>query len=281
MLAEELMTENYKFVQVPGTRKDVLEIFKKHGVTGLPVLKKGTRKVSGIITRNDLMRKPDENQIALIMTRDPITISPDTELKEIAKIMFEKRISYLPVVKDDEMVGLVTLADVVWKGIANLNLNDPIKPHVIREITAVWEKTPISVAYIISRLAKTQALTVLNDNGVLTGIITDSDILEKSEVITEEKTSNMQAASEGSEWDWDTASILYITKKVLKLPTEPVSETMIRDVITVVEQTSISECAAKMKKYDIDQMPVLNATGELVGMIRDVDLLKPIIAQKN
>ncbi|MHA1410622.1 MAG: CBS domain-containing protein [Candidatus Odinarchaeia archaeon] len=279
MLAKDLMTEDFKYAVIPGNnRNDVLKMFKEYDVTGLPVLKKGTKKISGIITRNDLMRKPDENQIALIMTRNPPTITPTTDIKDIAKLIIQTKSNYLPVVKKDEMVGLVTIADVVWKGLTKLEINDPIKPYVIRKLTSVWEKTPVNVAYVISQLSKTQALPVLNDIGELVGIITDNDIIETSEIITEEKTSNMQAASEGSEWDWDSASILYITKKILKLPSTPVSEIMVKDVITVVEQTTISDCADKMKKHDIDQMPVLNATGELIGMIRDIDLLKSLLS---
>jgi len=279
LLAKDLMTEDFKYAVIPGNnRNDVLKMFKEYDVTGLPVLKKGTKKISGIITRNDLMRKPDENQIALIMTRNPPTITPTTDIKDIAKLIIQTKSNYLPVVKKDEMVGLVTIADVVWKGLTKLEINDPIKPYVIRKLTSVWEKTPVNVAYVISQLSKTQALPVLNDIGELVGIITDNDIIETSEIITEEKTSNMQAASEGSEWDWDSASILYITKKILKLPSTPVSEIMVKDVITVVEQTTISDCADKMKKHDIDQMPVLNATGELIGMIRDIDLLKSLLS---
>jgi CBS domain-containing protein len=274
--AKDLMTKNFKFVEIPGNRVDVLKMFKQFGVTGLPVLKKGTRKVTGIITRNDLMRKPAENQIALMMTRNPTTIKPEMEIGEIAEVMCECQGNYLPVVKGEEMIGLVTIADIVWKGITKLDIDKPIKPYVITEMTCVWEKTPISVVYIISRLANSQALPILNDIGNLIGIVTDNDIMEKSEIITEEKTSNMQAASEGSEWDWDSASILYITKKVLKLPQNSVSEIMVKDVVTVVEQTTVKDCAEKMKQHDIDQMPVLNAAGDLIGLIRDIDLLKAL-----
>lgn len=277
MLAKELMTTDFKYAEVPGTRKDVLELFKKYGVTGLPVLKKGTSKVLGIVTRNDMMMKPDETQLALIMSRNPITITENTDITEIAKIMYEKQITYLPVVKGEDMRGLVTIADVIWKGITKLDIATSIKSYVVREVTAVWDKTPISIAYMIARFAKTQALIVLDDSGQLTGIVTDGDIISKSEVKVEESTSNMHAASEGSDWDWDSANILYITKRILHLPSTPISELMIKDLVTVQEQTSISECANKMKKYDIDQMPVLNAAGELIGLIRDIDLIKTLI----
>ncbi len=280
LLAKDLMTVDFKFAEVPGTRQEVLELFKKYGVSGLPVLKKGTRKVLGIVTRNDMMLKPSETQLALIMSRNPITISENASIQEIAELMLEKNASYLPVVEGEEMKGLVTMADVVWKGLTRLDLTESIKPYVLRSITAVWEQTPINVAYIILRLARTQSLLVLDNTGQLSGIITDSDIISKSEVKVEASTSNLHSTSEGSDWDWESASILYITRRILHLPETPISEIMIRDVITVNEYTSISDCANKMRENDIDQMPVLNAEGELTGLIRDVDLLRSLLAKK-
>ncbi|WEU39776.1 MAG: CBS domain-containing protein [Candidatus Odinarchaeum yellowstonii] len=280
MIAKDLMTVDFKFAEVPGTRQEVLELFKKYGVSGLPVVKKGTRKVLGIVTRNDMMLKPSETQLALIMSRNPMTISENTPIEEIAKIMLEKNISYLPVVEGEEMKGLVTIADVVWKGLTHLELKESIKPYVQRKITAVWEQTPINVAYIILRLARTQSLLVLDNSGQLAGIVTDSDIVSKSEVKIEASTSNLHSTGEGAEWDWESASILYITKRVLHLPETPISEIMVRNVITVNEYTSISDCADKMRVNDIDQMPVLNAEGELIGLIRDVDLLRSLVSKR-
>ncbi|MEM2109724.1 MAG: CBS domain-containing protein [Candidatus Odinarchaeota archaeon] len=280
MLAKDLMTVDFKFAEVPGTRQDAIELFKKYGVSGLPVLKKGTSKVLGIVTRNDMMRKPSETQLALIMSRNPITISENTPIQEIAKIMLEKDVTYLPVVDGEDMKGLVTIADVIWKGIAKLELTSSIKPYVLRQVTAIWDKTPINIAYIILRLAKTQSLIVLDDTGQLTGIVTDGDIISKSEVKIEESTSNLHSTGEGSDWDWESASILYITRRVLHLPANPISEIMVRNVVTVNEYTSISDCANKMRAYDIDQMPVLNAEGDLTGLIRDVDLLKSLMTRK-
>jgi CBS domain-containing protein len=52
---------------------------------------------------------------------------------------------------------------------------------------------------------------------------------------------------------------------------------MIKNVETTVEQASVAECALKMKRLGIDQLPVLNAKGSLSGMVRDADLLKALV----
>lgn len=46
------------------------------------------------------------------MSKNPITITPQTTLPEAQRIMFENRIRRLPVVKGDKLVGIVTLGDL-------------------------------------------------------------------------------------------------------------------------------------------------------------------------
>jgi acetoin utilization protein AcuB len=48
-----------------------------------------------------------------IMTRDPVTIPPDTHVEEAATIMVEKRFGALPVVKNGTLVGIVTESDLL------------------------------------------------------------------------------------------------------------------------------------------------------------------------
>ncbi|MEX2702101.1 MAG: CBS domain-containing protein [Candidatus Baldrarchaeota archaeon] len=277
MKVSNIMTRNVVYVEVPGNREHLLELMNKHGVMGLPVMKKGTKEVVGIVTRTDLMQKPDEEQIAMLMTRDPIVTTPDTDIKDVAKILLEKNIRRLPVVENGELVGIVTVADIVWKAISRMNIDKPIKPYVQKKITAVWEGTPLPVAYIVMRLADVQALPVLGNEGQLVGIITDTDFISLSEVVDESKVSEVSAASEGTKWSWDASTYIYIAKKKLKLPKKLVSEVMVTNVIKVAEQISVSECAKMMRKYDIDQFPVVNAKGDLVGMITDVNLLNVLL----
>lgn len=68
MLIEEIMSEDIHFIQVPGNRSHALDIMREKKVSGLPVVKKRTKTLVGILTRSDLVQNPDEEQIALIMT---------------------------------------------------------------------------------------------------------------------------------------------------------------------------------------------------------------------
>ena len=83
MNVEEVMSKELIVGYVPGTIRDVLKILAKHNVSGMPVLKKDTKKVVGVITRNDIFKNPDEEQLALIMST-----SPDSSSSLIMSVRF-------------------------------------------------------------------------------------------------------------------------------------------------------------------------------------------------
>jgi len=75
----------------------VLKILKRTGISGVPVIK--NKKLVGIITRKDLLRKPEETQLGLLMTPKPTTTTPDTDLREAAELLVKHKIRRLPVVE--------------------------------------------------------------------------------------------------------------------------------------------------------------------------------------
>jgi len=87
MRIKDIMSEEIHYIQVPGNRGNALELMRENNVSGLPVVKKGTKNLVGILTRTDLVENPDEEQIALIMTRDMITVGPEDDIKDAAKKM--------------------------------------------------------------------------------------------------------------------------------------------------------------------------------------------------
>jgi len=271
---EDLMTTDVVYVEVPGSRRDVLKLMRERGVTGMPVVKKGTKKLIGMVTRTDLVSKPSEDQVALIMSRDPITVSPGDSVLKAAKLLLENNIRRLPVVEGEDLVGIITVADIVYKALADSAITDPISEYMERKMLAVWEGTPLPVVLSIMKMAKAQAVLVLDNKSELCGIITDADLVKLSEVVLKEKVSSSGIVSEGQEWDWDVSTMIYISKGELSLPDKPVSEVMTRRLITALEFTPINECAKRMRRYDIDQLPVVNSDGKVVGMVYDYALLR-------
>jgi CBS domain-containing protein len=275
---QEVMSTSTIAVEVPGRRKEAMDIMVKNGLTWLPVVKKGTNTLVGAVSRSDLMSKPEEDQLALLMKRDPVTVSLNDDVKDAVKLILNNNITRLPVVSSKmELIGALTVTDVVHKVVVEVDKAKSVKPYVERTLTCIWEGTPLPVAHRIMKLANEQALPVLDDDGELVGMIGETDFLSVSEEIDEEKISKTTADSEGTDWDWDTSDRIIIAKRKLRIPNKPVREVMIKNVETTVEQASVAECALKMKRLGIDQLPVLNAKGSLSGMVRDADLLKALV----
>ena len=274
---EDVMIKDVVCATVPGSRDDALKTLKSERISGVPVVK--DKRLVGVVTRTDLLKHPEEEQLALIMTRNPITISPECDIADAAKVIHEGKIRRLPVVTDDTLIGLITVADIVG-AIADMDLKDPIEEYVRSDLVAIWDGTPLPVVMDILRLSNMEASPVLNSNGELVGIITERDLLNVSEIEDYVEKSDMSAASDGDAWAWesmrDTMNRYYGVSRI-KLPEVPVKEAMIKEVITAFRRSEISNCAKKMCRNRVDQIPIVTAHNKLSGLLLDKDLIRVLI----
>jgi CBS domain-containing protein len=76
----------------------------------------------------------------------------------------------------------------------------------------------------------------------------------------------------------DTMSLYYSVSKI-QLPDSPVKEIikLTGEPETALLSSAVSECARKMKRHRIDQLPVVTNTKKLLGLVRDKDLLRAIV----
>jgi len=276
MMVKDCMQSDVVYVSVPGTRDDVLQIMAEKQISGVPVVKKGTKTLVGIVTRTDLLKKADENQLAMLMVRDPITVSPRTDLRSATKIMIDRNFRRLPVVEKDELVGLLSILDILGAVLENNERvgSKGISEYVSKEIAAVWDQTPLPLTYMIMDMAGKNALVLISENGGVSGMITVSDYIRLSEVTVEDNISKTFSGQDSTvEWGWTSRDFLVVTKKLLKLPSVPVADTMTKNIISISEIATVSELVRTFRKEDIDQVPVLSATGNLIGMIEDTKLL--------
>ena len=182
----------------------------------------------------------------------------------------------LPVVSNKELKGIITVGDIVHKVLtkskSTLKVKDLMKPKCL----ACWSNTPLYIVGKIMQMAKEHVSLAVNDEEKIVGIISNTDLIRHVEVKIEEKKSVLKSSSESQEWDWETSSVLYITKGKIALPKTPLHQVMSAPCITIEENSTVCECAMKMQKYDIDQLVVTNAKNEVIGMIFDMDLLKSL-----
>ncbi|HDS45862.1 MAG TPA: CBS domain-containing protein [Methanomicrobia archaeon] len=273
LAVRDIMVTDVAYVTVPGTREDVLALFKEKFVSGVLVVKDG--KVVGVVTRQDLLRKPNEEQVALLMTRDPVVITPDTSLAGAAKLIQSRGIRRLPVVEGHKLVGLVTVADFI-REIATWNDRTPIAGFIREKTLALWDEMPLNVAGRIMELAKVKAVPVFNAELAIVGLITDQDLISAAMIEDHVHHSDLSLGSDESEWSLDgmrDTMTLYYSVSRIRLPKKLVREVMVRDVVTATRNYGVSACAQKMAQGRFDQLPVISARGKLIGMLLDRDLL--------
>lgn len=274
MIVRDYMTSDVVHVEIPGNRDDVLKILKRTGISGVPVIK--NKKIVGIITRKDLLRKPEETQLGLLMTSKPITIEPDMEIREAAKLLVTKRIRRLPVVEDNHLLGLLSVADIIH-ALAQMKVKEEIKDKYTSSTFALWEETPLPVVGRVMEISGVDAVPILDSENRLQGIISERDLIRSSSIEDSVGVSDFSNGTDDDEWTWesirDNHTISFGISKV-QLPNRPVKLAMVKNVVAVPQNAEVSECALKMRRSRVDQLPVVNGDKKLVAMLYDRDLIK-------
>jgi CBS domain-containing protein len=277
----EVMTTNPIVAQVPGGRNEVLRTMVKHNLTGLPVVRRNDGTLAGIITRQDIFAKPDEDQAAMIMNRDPQVIGPKDPVEKAAKIFGEMKLRHLPVVENRKLVGILTPTDLL-SVVEKKAIEGPVEKVIMSPCVPIYQEATLAVASITLNVSKSSALPVLDDQGHLVGILTDRDIFNKSYVNGSAAAAELGLDKEPEEWSFEglknVMKLWYEVSKV-ELPRMPVKDIMIPNPITVFKKTAISEAARIMRKNDFGQLPVRDAKDNLLAMIYDHDVIS-ILAQE-
>ena len=97
---------------------EALQMMATHNIGALLVMSEG--KMAGIVSERDCIRKVElqgrnvkETPVQDIMTRDVITVDCDQPLEECMSLMIDRNIRHLPVYDGGELVGLLSVRDVL------------------------------------------------------------------------------------------------------------------------------------------------------------------------
>ena len=269
--------EDVVTVEIPGTRDDALEYLQERAFSSVPVVKQtgDGEEFRGLISRDALIEQPDEDQLALLVDEVP-TITADASIQDAAALMVEKHARRVPVV-DGKLEGIITVTDVV-RAIATGDVNGSVEVGTVarRDVNCLYYETPLLVAEREIYHANVPYTVVLDDDGDMTGMLTEVDIVEIARVVEGEDDTGESIAEQDSEWAWEGIKAVgnsYFPTRNVEIPAEPVDEIMTSDVITIGKTKTATDAAQTMISNEIEQIPLVSG-GDLVGIVRDIDLLE-------
>ncbi len=116
-----------------------------------------------------------ELKIEQVMSRPVITVTPETRIDQLKEILRVNRISGVPVVQDDQLVGIISIEDLI-KALEKGEMQATVGEKMSRRVITVNAQD--SVVEAVKRFGEhgVGRLPVLDSSGHLVGILTSGDI---------------------------------------------------------------------------------------------------------
>ena len=262
----------------PETRLcDARRIMNAERIRALPVVK--NNKLVGIITRRGLLRADisalqeagwnstldmNSETVNRIMTSSPITTSSDTPLPKAARVMMENKITVLPVVDQDrkndngKLVGILTTSDLFRAIIAEVAFLPEMplaRAYMTENVLTITPETSILECHRLMGIERIRALPV-TEKGRLVGMVTRTDLMSA-----------------------DPSRFTGKGKKemALRIQTQDVSRILSRNLFTISVEATVIQAAQLMLDNKIHALPVINADGDMIGILTETDLFRMIV----
>ncbi|MCD6145022.1 MAG: CBS domain-containing protein [Methanosarcinales archaeon] len=186
----EIMETDVPYLYTNSSITDALNMMKEEGVGCLPILDTDER-VTAIVTEQDFMRLIADVKIGVdltdYMSTDVTTVEPDVDIGTAGKLMVDNGFRRLPVVKNEILLGIITAFDILrflgsgealTKGAGDIEdaLKVPIKLLIKRDVVWTTSDQDLGEAARMMITNGVGSLPIIDD-GVLTGILTENDIV--------------------------------------------------------------------------------------------------------
>jgi acetoin utilization protein AcuB len=159
------------------TLRTAIARLRENRIRQIPVV--SGRKLVGIVTDRDLRqasmldtllpnmcpekdtleRLLDNTAVKEIMIRDVITVSPDDIIEDAAKILHDNKIGGLPVVDEGELVGIITVSDILETFLAVMGIGEPSSrlelvlddvPGILAEVAQIIKEFEVNIISIVT-----------------------------------------------------------------------------------------------------------------------------------
>ncbi len=268
MHVKDIMSSEVVGIDKDQNIHDALKLMKKNKVSRLAVIKghrRNKKELIGIITEKDIALRlgsskygnlpPSHFHVSTVMSTDLITVESNQTIGNAAKLMIDNKIGGIPVVDNEEIVGIITKTDFV-KTCQGIPYNDTaIEGNMGKNLMTISPQDRLVHARRMIIDEDIGRLLVM-DGGQLEGIITAKDIacsmISFRKVVPDK----------------------YQSARIRNLIVEDI---MTQNVRTISESATIADAAAMMVNEECSGLPAVNESGEVTGIITKTDLLKFIV----
>ena len=179
-------------------------------------------------------------KISEIMTNDVITLSQDDTMAKALSIMYEKRINQIPIVDKYEKYHGMVFA----KDFVNISAPTSSKlKNFVKKTPVLGPTDSIKKSTQLIVITGNRALPVVEDSK-LVGIVSESDVILKTD-----------------------------------FGNTPVDSVM-ANVIVIEDDSQLDSALAKMRRWNISRLPVIDSNGDLMGVVNALDRAKIMATPK-
>ena len=249
----------------------------RHRVSRLLIME--GNELQGILTKKDIAyrlrqsepmwrRRPiDRIPVNILMAEDLITVTPEASVHDIAATMLDRDISGLPVVENGTVVGIVTKLDIMRS--AHIRGLSARVDEIMEE--AVTVSRYHSLDYVINTIReKSDKLIVVNDNGSLAGIITESNLAfyeyldERKNLPRKDVTHLRKEEPAGQKRFRYVVEVSAVAEDIMSRP-----------VITVPPDASLQDAVGLMLEHQINSLVVVEDR-DIRGLLKRDDIIKVV-----
>lgn len=320
---KDIMSYNVKTLTLDDTIQTCLEIMTENKIRHIPVLDIAIERENkpcfiGIISQRDVFRQispylerigiEDSDIVALrqllvqIVTRKPKCASPETPIQEATRLMVENRIDSIPVLLDNELVGIITSTDVlrlfvklnaigqqcsenVKKGLrrrfvdllagnsdkavrALSSVLGTVKDIMTEKVTSLKEQDNLDNVMKVMQKGKFRHVPVVDAQNKLIGIISDRDVLR----LLPFRKGQRKPQSEVFRAE------LFDVESKEPVVWQQVYRIMNRDVIHVQPDCSFHDAVKMLHDMKISCLPVTDDNKNLLGIATVTDVMRGLLA---
>lgn len=319
-VARDIMNTNVKTLTLDHTVNQCLQFMKGRRIRHAPVVDlpyEGETKpyFIGVVSERDVLRlnAPGERErgkqkidqralrqlLVQIVTRKPKSVSPQTPLQEIIKVMTCNHIDMVPVLEGADLVGIITttdliklffrLEDLIHKLCPKLNKDlssfetaskssskakilytwvfRTVQEIMTEQVIGLEPQDNLARAIEVIQTEECRHIPIIDEQGKFLGLVSDRDILRNLPYAGKRPPSAPKRFRDKlfATNSWTTNFLM------------PIENIMVRNVLHISPSCKIREAADILYRKKISCLPVINEYEKLQGIVTITDLLQALL----